>query len=94
MDGQGGLKAVLKESIGDTLLSISPLGTNVMGWTSRTKGSVKGVHRTYLTFRLSLRDKGKGWTSGTEGSVKEVHRTFFTVHYSLKNECDGMDKQD
>ena len=31
-----GLKAVLKESIGHTLLSISPLGTKEMGWTSVT----------------------------------------------------------
>ena len=35
-DGQAGVKAVLKEYIGNTLFFISPLGTKVMGWTSRT----------------------------------------------------------
>ena len=59
-DGQVGLKAVLKMSIGHSLLSIILLRTNVMGWTSRTKGSVKGVDRTYFTLHYSLRDKGKG----------------------------------
>ena len=49
-DGQVGLKVVLKESTGLPLLSISPLGTKVMECTSRTKGSIKGVHRTYFTF--------------------------------------------
>ena len=49
-DGQTGLIAVLKEIIGHTLLSISTLGTKVKGWRSRTKGSVKGVHRKYFTF--------------------------------------------
>ena len=49
-DRQAGLNAVLKESIGHTLMSISPLGTDVMGWTRGTKGSVKGVHKTYFTF--------------------------------------------
>ena len=48
-DRQAGLKAMLKESIGHPLLSISPLGTKVIRWTSRTKGSVKGVQRTSFT---------------------------------------------
>ena len=46
-DGQAELEAVLKESMGHTLLSISPLERKVIGWTSRTKGSVKGVHSTF-----------------------------------------------
>ena len=50
-DGQAGLKTVLKESIQHILLSISPLGAKVMGWTSRT-GSIKGVHRTSFTSPL------------------------------------------
>ena len=47
--GQAGLKAVLKESIGHPLLYISPLGTKGKEWTSRTKGSIKGVHTTPST---------------------------------------------
>ena len=37
-DGQTGLKAVFKESIGHPLISIIPLWTKVSGWTSRTIG--------------------------------------------------------
>ena len=47
-DGQARLKAVLKESIGHTLLSISNLGMKVIGWTSR-RGSIIGVHWTPFT---------------------------------------------
>ena len=49
-DGQAGLKAVSKESIRHTLLSISPLQDKGKGWTSKTIGNVKGIHRTYFTF--------------------------------------------
>ena len=48
-DGQAGLKVVLKESRGHPLLSIILLRLKVMGWTSSTKGTVKGVHRTSFT---------------------------------------------
>ena len=60
-----GLKAVLKESIGHTLLSISPLGTKVIGWTSRTKGSVKRVQGHPLLSISPLGTKEMGWTSVT-----------------------------
>ena len=49
MGWRAGLKAVLQESIGHRLLSVSPLRTKMMGWTGRTKGSIKGVHRTSFT---------------------------------------------
>ena len=48
-DGQTVLKTVLKKSIGHPLLSISSLGGKGKGWTSRIRGSVKGVHRTSIS---------------------------------------------
>ena len=44
-DRQAELKGMLKESMGHHLLSINPLKKG-KGWTSRMKGSVKGLHRT------------------------------------------------
>ena len=40
-DGQAGLKAVLKESIGHPLLSNSPLGTKVKDGQAGLKGVLK-----------------------------------------------------
>ena len=71
---------MLKESIGHPLLSISPLGAKVIGWTSRTKGSVKGVQRTSFMSISPLGTKVMGWTCRTKGSIKGVHRTSFTFH--------------
>ena len=92
-DGQEGLIAVLKESIGHPLLSIIFLGTKVIAWTSRT-GSIKDVYRTYFTFHQSFIDKGKVWTSRTKGNVNGVHRTYFTFDQSLSYKSVLMDKQD
>ena len=64
---------MLKESIGHTLLSISPLGTKVMGWTSR-KGSIKGVHMTSFTVHQSLSyigTNGKDGQAGLKPVLKE-----------------------
>ena len=68
--------AVLQESIGHSLLSISPLGTKVMGWRSRTKAVLNESIGHTLLFISPLGTKVIGWTSRTKGSVKGVQSTF------------------
>ena len=69
-----------QESIGHTLLSISPLGTKGRDGQAGLKAVLKESIGHPLLSISPLGLKVMGWKSMTKGSVKGVHRTSFTVH--------------
>ena len=71
---------MLKESIGHTLLSISPLGTKGRDGETGLKVVLKESIGHPLLSISPLGTKVMGWTSKIKGSIKGVHRTSFTVH--------------
>ena len=71
---------MLKESIGHTLLSISPLETKGRYGQAGVKAVLKEFIGHPLLFISSFRDKEKGWTNKTKGSLKGVHRTPFIAY--------------
>ena len=77
--GQAGLKAVLKESIGHPLLSISPLVTKLRDAQVGQKTTlIESIEHTLLSID-SLGTQLMGWISKT-GSIKGVCRTFVSVN--------------
>ena len=71
---------MLKESLGHTLVSISPLGTKGRdGEAGLEEVLKKSIGHTSLSIS-PLVTKVMGWTSWIKGSVKGVHRTYFTFH--------------
>ena len=71
---------MLKESIGHTLHSISPLGTKGRDGQEGLKAMLKESIGHPLLSISPLGTKVMGWTSRTKGIVKGAYRTYFTLN--------------